>query len=175
MPTGTLLTIEDYERLPLDVVEHHELIDGELVEETGRTPRHNLLRDQLLIMLDRTRSGIVIACQGYQFQSDVYGPDISCFGFSKRPLLDRTKRVQRFVPDLAIEIASDSDTYQGLLLKKDRYLNAGTAEVWLFAPETREIAQYSKDRVVYYREKGQIVSDLLPGISIDLEELFQEL
>jgi hypothetical protein len=48
MSTPTRLTIDDYELLPADTVEHRELIDGELVDVSGNNPLHNLLRDYLV-------------------------------------------------------------------------------------------------------------------------------
>ena len=49
--TTTSLTIDDFERLPADVVRHRELVDGELIDVSGNTPRHNIIRDQLLSYL----------------------------------------------------------------------------------------------------------------------------
>ena len=49
---------------------------------------------------------MVIAEQEYDFFGNAHGPDVSFFSKEKRAFLDMYKRVQRFVPDLAIEIAS---------------------------------------------------------------------
>src|SRR5579872_2507642 len=140
MATGTLLTIDDFERLPSEMAKNHELVEGELIDVSGNTPRHNDRRDYLVGLLRpyvlEKKLGRVISEQEYDFLGNAHGPDISFFGPAKLPLLDLDKRVQRFVPDLAIEIASPSDTYAGLLKKKDRYLAAGTREVWLISLET---------------------------------------
>jgi hypothetical protein len=45
------LTIEDFELLPSAMAENHELVDGELVDVSGKTAYHNLLRDRLVSML----------------------------------------------------------------------------------------------------------------------------
>jgi Uma2 family endonuclease len=42
-------------------------------------------------------------------------------------------RVQRFAPDLAIEIVSANDTFEKLATKALRYRRCGTAEVWILA------------------------------------------
>src|SRR4051794_32132932 len=178
MATNTLLTIDDFERLPAEVAENHELVEGALIDVSGNTPRHNYLRDRLLaflLPLTRHQAGSVIAGQEYDFHGNAHGPDVSFFGAAKQSLLDLDKRVQRFVPDLAIEIASASDTYEGLLIKKDRYLQSGTVEVWLISPRTHQIAIYTHDRVLTLQGQGQITTALLPGLSIDLAELFHEL
>src|SRR5439155_26739972 len=51
MATRTLLTIDDFERLPDNVVKNKELVDGELVDVSGNTPRHNLVREYLIAVL----------------------------------------------------------------------------------------------------------------------------
>jgi Uma2 family endonuclease len=177
MAATTLLTIEDFERLPGAIAENHELVDGELVDVSGNTPVHNNLRDYLIELLrpfarDR-RIGSVISEQEYDFEGNAHGPDISFFGSAKRGLLDPRRRVQPFVPDLAIEIASESDGYESLMRKKDRYLTAGVSEVWLISMESREIAVYTKAFTKILRSADTASTELLPGFSIGVEALFQ--
>jgi len=173
MATGTLLTIDDFERLPAEMAENHELVDGELVEVSGNTPRNNNLRDYLVILLRplvrKDGLGDVIAEQEYDFLGNAHGPDVTFFGVAKLPLLDRNKRVQRFVPDLAIEIVSDSETQISLFKKKERYLKAGTQEVWLIFPETREVLLYPANRIL--RGSDRLSTNLIPGFSITVDEL----
>jgi Uma2 family endonuclease len=82
--------------------------------------------------------------------------------------------VQRFVPDLAIEIASTNDTFNDLLRKKDRYRQAGTAEVWLFS-ENQEIMIFSEsgDRILHAGDT--ITSAMVPGFSVTVDELYRGL
>jgi Uma2 family endonuclease len=145
MAAITSLTIDDFERLPAETAENHELVDGQLIDVSGNTPRHSLLRDRLLSLLMRWAAdrgaGTVIAEQEFDFLGNAHGPDLSFFGTHKQKLVDLDRRVQRFVPDLAVEIASESDTYDGLLRKKERYRRAGVAEVWLISASNREIAR----------------------------------
>src|SRR5436190_20004685 len=125
MATQTSLTIEDFERLPADAVRNRELVDGELVDVSGNTPRHNLVRDDLLDFLRAWlapgNAGLFIAEQEFDFLGNAHGPDLSFLGPEKVVLLNPDRRVQRFVPDLAVEIASANETYNSLLRKKDRY------------------------------------------------------
>ena len=98
---------------------------------------------------------------------------MSFIGLAKTALLDLDRPVQRFVPDLAIEVASASDTYEGLLAKKERYLQAGTSEVWLFSLRTRELAIYTVGRSVTLRGGDEIATDLVPGFSITVDQLLE--
>jgi Uma2 family endonuclease len=177
--TTTLLTIDDFERLPADMAEGHELVDGELIDVSGNTPLHNLLRDYLLAILllfvTDQGSGTVISEQEYDFEGNAHGPDVSFFGPAKKTLMNLNKRVQPFVPDLAVEIASESDTYEGLIRKKNRYLHAGVSEVWLISPKIREVAIYTARTVRALHGSDAITTDLLPGFPITVEALFQAL
>ena len=83
--------------------------------------------------------------------------------------------MQRFVPDTAIEIASESDTYEGSLRKKERYRRAGTAEVWLLSVQNREIAMYANGQNRILRAEDVLSTELLPGFSVAVEELFRGL
>jgi Uma2 family endonuclease len=177
--TITSLTIDDFERLPADAVQQRELVDGELIDVSGNTPRHNKIRDRLLSRLmawaEAQAAGEVISEQEYDFLGNAHGPDVSFFGPEKQVLLDLDKRVQRFVPDLAIEVASASDTYDSLLRKKARYRRAGTTEVWLISAENAEIAIYGPDRDRILRAGDTLSSELLPGFAIAVNDLFRGL
>src|SRR5947209_15576094 len=112
------LTIEEFEELPDILAHNHEAIDGELVDVIGNTAGHILLRDGFMELLRpyvrQHRLGLVISEQEFDFGDNAHGPDISFMGPSKVELLDRHLRVQRFVPDLAIEIASKNDRFDAL-------------------------------------------------------------
>jgi Uma2 family endonuclease len=178
MAATTLLTIDDFERLPAEIAENHELVDGVLVDVSGNNPKHNGLRDYLIELLRpvvrRANLGKVYSEQEYDFNGNAHGPDVSFFGPAKLPLLDLEKRVQRFVPDLAIEIASPSDSYEGLLYKKNRYLNAGVSEVWLISPAQREITTWAPGARTL-RGPDVLSTPLIPGFSITVEELFRDI
>src|SRR5438270_2110265 len=145
--TTTPLTIEEFERLPHEQTENCELVDGELVPVPRNNPEHNDIRDYLIELsrpaVRKRGLGKVLAEQEYDFGGNTHAPDVSFFGPAKLPLLERKKRVQRFVPDLAIEIASPGDLFEDLLVKKDRYRRCGVREVWILSPETREIFVFS--------------------------------
>jgi Uma2 family endonuclease len=180
MAALTGLTIDDFERLPADAVKHRELVDGKLIDVSGNTPRHNLLRDYLVTLLrnwiTQGHPGMAIAEQEYDFLGNAHGPDVTYLLPEKQSQLDLGKRIQRFVPDLAVEVASENDTHSNLLRKKNRYRRAGTAEVWLIDPDSREISIYSDRRNTILTSSGDtLTSPLLPGFSIALDDLFRGL
>ncbi len=95
------------------------------------------------------------------------------WGPAKQGLLDLSKRVQRFIPDLAIEIASPNDTWTSLVRRKARYRACGTEEVWILSPEDREVLIYSTrgDRIL--RGDAELSSELLPGFHVPVSRLFE--
>jgi Uma2 family endonuclease len=176
MPLASPLTIDDFERLPDALALNHELVDGELVDVSGNTPLHNRLRDYLISLLcdyvKKNGLGEVISEQEYAFGGNAYGPDLSFFVPDKMPLLEDRRRVQRFVPDLAIEIVSQNDTFARLAQKADRYRKCGTQEVWILDPESRRAFVFSPERNQILDDNGQFESPLIPGFSIRISDLF---
>ncbi len=173
------LTIDDFERLPDELAYYHELVDGELVDVSGNALGHNPLRGLLVSLLlsyvNEHKLGIVIGEQEYDFDGNAHGPDVTFFAPEKLKLCDDRLRVQRFVPDLAIEIATQSDTFENLIQKAHRYLRCGTKEVWIFAIATREAYVYSLDGRAILDENQHFQSSLIPGFSIRLGDLFDRL
>jgi len=176
MATTTRLTIEDFEKLPDEAVKHRELVDGELIDVSGNTGEHNALRDLLISLLlpfvTQAKLGRVLSEQEYDFRGNAHAPDVSFFGPDKCELYNRKRRVQRFVPDLAIEIVSQNDTFESLMKKARRYRDCGTAEVWLLSIEGRQAYLYSEKQNVILDENEEFRSDLIPGFSIRLGTLF---
>jgi Uma2 family endonuclease len=176
MAAATGITIEEFERLPDALAHNHELVDGELVDVSGNTAYHNLLRDfvnELLRPYVRDRKlGRIISEQEFDFDGNAYGPDVAFIGASKVDLLDRKRRVQRFVPDLAIEIVSQNDKFEYLMKKAVRYRKCGTKEVWVLSPENRQAFVQSAERKVMLEDDEMFDSKLIPGFAIRLGELF---
>ncbi len=176
MATSTRLTIEDFEKLPNEAVKHRELVDGELVDVSGNNLGHNRLRDLLVRLLaplvEQQKLGEIISEQEYDFDGNAHGPDVSFVSASQLPLLDRKRRVQRLVPELAIEIESPNDTFLSLNRKAQRYRGCGTREVWLLSIEGRQAYFYSEKQNVILDQNGEFRSELIPGFSIRLGTLF---
>ena len=176
MATAIGLTIEEFEQLP-DVLAHNrELVNGELVDVSGNIDDHNSLRDALVELFRpyvRLHGlGRIIAEQEFDFDGDAHGPDVSLYGPSKAALRDGRLRVQRFVPDLAIEIASKGDRFDALFAKALHYRRCGTAEVWIFSILTRQAFVFSEHPTVVLVESQDFQSPLIPGFSIRLSDLF---
>ncbi|MGI8991967.1 MAG: Uma2 family endonuclease [Bryobacteraceae bacterium] len=171
------LTIDDFEKLSDEDAHYKELINGELIDVSGNNPQHNLLRDELGSVMKawagKRNLGMVITEQEYDFGGNAHGPDVTFFRKEKLPLLQLKRRVQRFVPDLAIEIASPNDTYSSLMSKIRRYRACGVEEVWLFTHDPVQAEVFSARRNAIYFENDVFDPTPLEGFSIPLRDLFE--
>jgi Uma2 family endonuclease len=80
-------------------------------------------------------------------------------------------RVQRFVPDLAIEIVSGNDTFEKLAKTAKRYRACGTQEVWIFSAETKQTFLYSERRRAILDENEDFRPEPIPGFAIRIGDL----
>ncbi len=145
------------------------------MDVSGNTFLHNRLRDLLIAMLldyvEKNNLGRMISEQDFAFGEDAHRPDVSFIGPGKLPLLENHRRVQPFVPDLAIEIVSPEDTFM-LISKARKYRRAGTREVWILYVDEREALMYTPERDAILTENDFFSSPQIPGFSIRLGDLF---
>ena len=179
MTTARPLTIDDFEKLPDELAYYHELVDGELVDVSGNTGKHNSLRDLLTAMLlfyvKEHKLGRIVGEQEYEFGGNAHGPDMTFLGPEKDRQFDGDLRVQRFVPDLAIEIVSRNDSFAKLIAKATRYRQHGTREAWIIDIESRRALLFSDHGDANLDENGLFQSSLIPGFSVRLGDLFDQL
>jgi Uma2 family endonuclease len=177
MAVAEKLTIEDFEKLPPALAYYHELDDGQLIDVSGNTPAHIRLRDRLaarlLFYVENQQLGLVMTELEYRFGDNAHGPDISFINSEKLTLLDDDRRVQLFVPDIAIEVVSKNDTFTSIVRKAHRYLQCGTQEVWVFHIPSREVYFYSSDHDRILRDHEMFATPLIPGFQTPLSELFR--
>ncbi|MDR1495334.1 MAG: Uma2 family endonuclease [Clostridiales Family XIII bacterium] len=82
-------------------------------------------------------------------------------------------------PDIAIEVLSPSSERYDSGVKLDKYLSSGVRECWIVNPEARTVRTYTiksegDESVKVYRETDAIASNLLPGLTIPLAEIFAD-
>ena len=81
--------------------------------------------------------------------------------------------IPTMAPLLAVEIKSDSNSLKDLRAKARRYLEHGTAMVWLIFPERRfiEVYQAGADDQILFAEDRLDGSTVLPGFSVMVADL----
>jgi len=178
MATKTLLTIEQFDQLPVIEGVLYELNEGEVVTMTSPMPRHNLVRDNIARLMgnfvEERKLGRVFVETGYQLLPEtVRITDVSFVPAGRMGEIDLDRRIQG-APALAIEVVSPTDLAEGLTQKVKQYLAAGAMAVWVFYPKTRDVQVFRADGGSFVRREHETLEDhdLLPGFSLDLKSVF---
>lgn len=175
--TTGLMTFEEFERLP----DHEEslkleLLDGELIQMPPAITAHMRIVKQFFVILMRgvellqktgqaRNLGEVFSETGYRLGRDWLVPDVSIThaGQAESKYLEGA-------PALAVEVISESNTAKRMHKKIVAYIENGAREVWLVYPDTRSVMIHRGKTAT--EVSGILTTDLLPGFSIDLAEVF---
>jgi Uma2 family endonuclease len=182
MATKTLLTVEEYAALQEPEGVRYELSVGELIVTPSPSYFHNEIRDELNARLrafvkNRKLGGVTSETDVMLVGETVRRPDVAFIRAERLAGIDRHKVPVPLSPDLVIEIVSENDRADDLLLKVTQYLAAGTRAVWLLYPNTRLAYRYVAGKLepeVRSADAGHAFDEpeLLPGLSIPLAEIF---
>jgi Uma2 family endonuclease len=115
--------------------------------------------------------------------TNVYAPDVWWARDGRPDTSDSTSGGHRLdvVPDLAVEVRSPATWRHDSGPKRRRYGEAGTAELWLVDHQARKITVHRRssagstgfDATLTVVVGELLVSPLLPGFSLDLEDTFR--
>lgn len=180
MATKTLLTVEEFLRLPESVGTQdvrYELVEGELITVSPGLLPHNLIRDGVLTILKAfvksRKLGVVVSEQAFQLsERTVRVPDVA-FVRSGRPLA--TDRPIQGAPDLAVEVLSPTNSAREMDQRISDYFAAGCRRVWVVYPEDREVYIHGLAGVA--RRRGDDLledAELLPGFAVKVAELLAQ-
>jgi Uma2 family endonuclease len=173
------MRLEDFLALP-DKPGKQEFLDGEIIDLPPAKRLHTDLAFAVAKLLDSTldalhQRGIALnldkACveTGYRLsQERCLQPDVS-INHKDQPHGDYYEGS----PALAIEIVSESNTARHLEMKVRAYLDAGAVEVWLIYPEWHVVWVHRRGTDTAVRKQGSLTTELLPGVTIDLDRLFE--
>lgn len=104
-------------------------------------------------------------------------PDLSFVSYASLPggvAPGRHDNVPAVVPDLAVEVLSDSNTPAEMKRKRGEYFRAGVKLVWIIDPDTRVATVYTADDDGTAVPAGGTLSGepVLPGFTLHLGDLF---
>lgn len=161
-----------------------ELVRGEVIETTPSGIEHSEvglgLGALLRAFVKGHNLGVVVGSDGgFMLERDpdtVRVPDCAFIARERLPEGRRPKGFFQGAPDLAVEVASPSDTWAGIEVKVREYLEAGTRLVWVVSPEARSVRVYrSAEKSFLLTEDGTLTGDpVLPGLAIPVREVFEE-
>jgi len=175
--TSGLMTFEEFEKLP-EYPGKQELLEGELIELPPAKKGHNAIGEKIFLRLlnylaaHKEEASSVLGRahleMGYRItrNPDTWlVPDVSVTHSGQTG-----DDYYEGAPLLAIEIVSASNTPEQIDRKIELYLAHGSREVWVFYPKTVSVWVYRERTGT--RFKGTLQSDLFPGLSLSLDEIF---
>ena len=144
MATTTKLTWEEFLQLPEEPGKRFELDRGELIVEPSPTFRHNAICVRILRHLqdfvDAHQLGHVTVENDFRLGADlVRSPDVAFVATEALRRMNIDRSPIEGVPDLAIEVVSESNLAQDMLTKVHQYLDAGAKAVWVFYPNLKVV------------------------------------
>lgn len=138
-------TLEDYYKIPDE--QRVELIDGVIYDMSAPTSVHQIITGLLyakLLSHITSKGGTclpMLSPLDVQLDCDnrtMVQPDVVV-------VCDRSKVIKRCVygaPDLCIEILSPSTRKKDMVIKLNKYMNAGVKEYWLIDPDKKTVVVY---------------------------------
>ena len=159
----------------------YQLINGALIQMAGTTQSQQVFVLQfgsaLLIQSDALDIGeILIAPYDTHIdQFNTYQPDLLFVSHARRPILQRTGAYG--VPEVVVEILSDSTRRRDLSEKLPVYLAAGVGEVVIVDLDDRTAAVYTQSGGVIaparvFGADDVLTLDGMPGVSVELRPIF---
>lgn len=182
-PPPGLATVEDVELLTSRKEAICELIDGILVEKAMgyfESFLASLIITKLTTFVVENQLGLVLGEAGTLqiLPEQVRIPDVCFIGRSRLPDEGLPREpIPHLVPDLAIEVLSDSNTAREMEQKRQDYFQAGVRLVWYIDPPTRSAMVYTsaEDQGTHHAETEPLTGgDVLSGFTLSLAEIFQQ-
>lgn len=202
MAAKTKLTFEEFAKLePPDGVTY-ELDDGELIITGEPSPDeahlvrwelaketyvsvgkskylHELVKSLAAYLLaayahDKAYGRVFVESQFRFGQGIARQPDIGFISAAKLRPVAGPDEVIPFVPDLVIEVISESDSMTDAENKVRAYLSGGVLEVWQVLPEQRSILVRTTDGIRELKDDDVIETPVLPGFHTRVSEFFPQ-
>lgn len=159
-----------------------EFINGEVIVHSPAMSGHTLARINITMMLttyvDVRDLGMVqdekCLCV---FPRNDYEPDVVYFGESKAALIDN-KTMKHPVPDLVVEVLSESTERRDRGLKLRDYSANGVGEYWIVDSNEKLVEQYlqldGELQLVLKSSDGMIESSVVSGFKIPIAAIFDK-
>ncbi|MFO0940400.1 MAG: Uma2 family endonuclease [Pirellulales bacterium] len=175
-------TYREYQYFP-DDGRRHEIIDGDHYMNPAPSTKHQTvsrhLQFQLYTQLEITKRGRVFdAPTDVELsEHDIVQPDLLIVMNENRIITP--KRI-RGVPDVCIEILSESSPNQDRVLKLEMYRRCGVREYWIVDPEEETIEQHVLDSkgqylVTRHADAGvRLPLATIPNVTVSLDAIWED-
>ncbi len=177
------LTFEDLQQMRETRDERLELIEGELFVTPSPSPLHQYVSGRLQFLFEQTVRklgfGLVFAAplDVRLAKSTIVQSDLIIVLPDRRSIVSGARIEGE--PSLAVEILSPSTRAFDRTTKREVYARYGVPEYWLVDTEARSVTVCSDPHEDRYRvesvTRDSAASEIVPGLSADLTELFAPL
>ena len=147
-----LYTADEFMALPLDL-KRYELVRGMLAEVAVTGYEHAEVEANVFRLLDQhvwprrlgrvTGGGAMFRLQ--QEPDTLRRPDVAFVRTDRLPARDQRRSYAQFIPELAVEILSPSNTAAEMRDKVAEYLRVGVRLVWVVDPERETVTIHTSD------------------------------
>jgi Uma2 family endonuclease len=179
-PEQGFWTYDDYAALP-DDGRRYEIVNGVLYMSPSPSWSHQEIVGEIFSHL---RTYLRTTGSGGAFMAPidvelapnvVFQPDVVVLLKANRKKLKERHIVG--APDLAVEIVSPSSETHDRHKKIDAYARAGVPEYWIVDPDARTVEVLAWEKGEYqsqgvYRGKATLPSQIVPGLSVQVEQFF---
>jgi Uma2 family endonuclease len=170
--------------LDSDAAKFYEVVDGQIVENPPMGARESILASFLLALMDPiTRSGrLGRVVTETLFMIDRANnlkrrPDVAFVSVKGWPMKRPVPGTEAWdvVPDLTIEVISESNSANAVARKIEEYFKAGVSKVWVVYPSTSKIYVYDSPARVRILQLGDELDGegVIPGFHVPLSTLFE--
>lgn len=159
-----------------------EIAQGVWIPMTRGTWRHGevvLNVGMVLKVWARQQGGFMVAVADpgtrlAQSPDVLRGPDVGVLREARRPTGRGVAGWLNGAPDLAVEVAGDTQSVSQLTAKALEYLQAGGLLVWLVDPDAQLVLVFTPGNVVAVKHADDLLdgATVLPGFSCRVAELF---
>jgi Uma2 family endonuclease len=168
-----------------DALKFYEVVDGRIVENPPMGAKESVLASYLQGLMDpiarSNRLGRVVTETLFvidRVRKLKRRPDLAFVSSRRWPLRRPVPRTEGWdvIPDLTVEVVSESNTADAVAIKIDEYFQAGVSVVWVIYPVNNRVYVYDSPTRVRILQVGDTLEggDLLPGFQIALSTLFED-
>jgi Uma2 family endonuclease len=178
--TPAPLTVHDYLELP-EGGPRYQLVDGDLHMAPAPNFFHQEIIGRIFLLLGKYLERNPVGALGlspldvFLTETNVFQPDLLFFT-NERASIKRADGVHG-APDLVIEVLSPGTSRLDQGSKKRVYARCGVTELWLIAPDAREVTVYNlrasaTEPAATWREGDVFTCAFFPGLQIETARFF---
>lgn len=177
MATATTMSGLQFDALPYEEGRRWELLEGDLIQVSSPTPRHQQIVLNILMALRQYLGGGDGVCfADIEFalsDSSRLRPDVCVLLTEKAQQPDPDRIPVPGAPDIAIEVISPTERAVESHDKIRTYLRNGAIEAWQVFPRSRTVEIYKISGSTIFDSTQNIASSVLRDLVLPVASLFE--